>query len=78
MGKECIVKERFVKKYRLSELDKKLTKNRMLNESRNIARCAKVGINVPTIYFVDMVNRKIYMQNMPTTPFKSCSLLFLS
>ena len=64
MGKECIVKERFVKKYRLSELDKKLTKNRMLNESRNIARCAKVGINVPTIYFVDMVNRKIYMQNI--------------
>lgn len=62
MGKKCIIKERFVKKYRLPELDKTLTKNRMLNESRNIARCSKAGINVPTIYFVDMLNRKIYMQ----------------
>lgn len=62
MGKQCIIKERFEKKYRLSELDKKITKQRMLNESRSIARSSKCGINVPTIYFVDMVNRKIYLQ----------------
>ena len=67
MGKPCIIKERFEKKYRLPELDKKLTKTRMLNESRNIARCSKIGINVPTIYFVDMLNRKIYMQAIPNS-----------
>ena len=67
MGKPCIIKERFEKKYRLPELDKKLTKTRMLNESRNIARCSKIGINVPTIYFVDMLSRKIYMQAIPNS-----------
>ena len=67
MGKPCIIKERFEKKYRLPELDKKLTKTRMLNESRNIARCSKIGINVPTIYFVDILNRKIYMQAIPNS-----------
>lgn len=62
MGKKCIIKERFEKKYRLSELDKKLTKQRIVNESRNIARAYKNGINVPGLLFIDTINRKIYMQ----------------
>ena len=62
LSKKCIIKERFEKKYRLKELDKKLTKNRMLNESRNIARASKLGVNVPTLYFVDLLERKIYME----------------
>ncbi len=34
----------------------------MINESRNIARCSNLGLLVPTIYFVDLLNRKIYME----------------
>ena len=62
LSKKCIVKERFEKKYRVKELDQKLTKNRILNESRNIARASKLGVNVPTLYFVDLIDRKIYME----------------
>ena len=62
LSKKCLVKERFKKKYRVEELDKKLTKERMLSESRNILRASKKGIKVPTIYFVDLTERKIYME----------------
>ena len=70
LSKKCVVKERFVKKYRIKELDQKLTKNRMLNESKNIARASKLGINVPTLYFVDLIERKIYMEYLEN----SCQL----
>ena len=70
LSKKCLVKERFVKKYRIKELDQKLTKNRMLNESKNIARASKLGINVPTLYFVDLIERKIYMEYLEN----SCQL----
>ena len=73
LSKKCIIKERFEKKYRLKELDKKLTKNRMLNESRNIARASKLGVNVPTLYFVDLLERKIYMEYIEN----SCQLKVL-
>lgn len=62
MGKKCIIKERFEKKYRLPEIDKKLTKQRILNESRNLARAYKNGINTPYLYFVDTINRRIYTE----------------
>ena len=73
LSKKCIIKERFEKKYRIKELDKKLTKNRMLNESRNIARASKLGVNVPTLYFVDLIERKIYMEYIEN----SCQLKVL-
>ena len=70
LSKKCLVKERFIKKYRVEELDKKLTKERMLSESRNILRASKKGIKVPTIYFVDLTERKIYMEYLEN----SCQL----
>ena len=70
LSKKCIIKERFEKKYRVKELDQKLTKNRMLNESRNIFRASKLGVNVPTIYFVDLIERKIFMEYLEN----SCQL----
>ncbi len=57
----CVVKERFEKKYRLPELDKKITKERIVMESRNLARAYKCGVNTPSLLFVDTLNRKIYM-----------------
>jgi TP53 regulating kinase-like protein len=62
MGKKCIVKERFVKEYRIKELDEKLTRQRILTESRNMARAMKFGINTPYLIFVNLITRKIYMQ----------------
>ena len=70
LSKKCLVKERFKKKYRVEELDKKLTKERMLSESRNILKTSKKGIKVPTIYFVDLTERKIYMEYLEN----SCQL----
>ena len=70
LSKKCLVKERFKKKYRVEELDKKLTKSRMLNESRNIFRASKLGIKVPTLYFIDLIERKIYMEYLEN----SCQL----
>ena len=70
LSKKCIVKERFIKKYRVKELDQKITKNRMLNESRNICRASKLGLNVPTLYFVDLIERKIFMEYLEN----SCQL----
>ena len=70
LSKKCLVKERFKKKYRVEELDKKLTKSRMLNESRNIFRASKLGIKVPALYFIDFIERKIYMEYLEN----SCQL----
>lgn len=61
-GTECLVKERFVKNYRLAELDKSLTKSRMKAEQKATKRCEDCGIKVPKIYNVDFNERKIYME----------------
>lgn len=61
-GKRCIIKERFSKSYRVKELDDKLTKQRILNEVRNITKLHKIGVNTPYILFVDLFQRKIYME----------------
>ena len=45
----------------------------MLNESRNISRASKLGVNVPTLYFVDLIERKIYMEYLEN----SCQLKVL-
>ena len=42
----------------------------MFNESRNICRASKLGIKVPTIYFVDLIERKIFMEYLDN----SCQL----
>ena len=46
LDKLCLVKERFIKQYRVKELDTKLTKSRILNETRNISRASKNGIKL--------------------------------
>jgi TP53 regulating kinase-like protein len=61
-GTECLVKERFVKNYRLPELDKTLTKSRIKAEQKTIKRCEDQGIRVPKLYHVDFNERKVYME----------------
>lgn len=61
-GDACLVKERFVKSYRLAELDKTLTKQRIKAEQKTFKRCEDAGILVPKLLNVDFTNRKIYME----------------
>lgn len=61
-GKQCLIKERFVKNYRLAELDKTLTKSRIKAEQKTVKRCEDVGILVPKLFNVDFNDRKIYME----------------
>lgn len=62
LGRACLVKERFVKNYRLPELDKTLTKQRIKAEEKAIKRCKDAGILVPQLFNVDFNERKIYME----------------
>jgi TP53 regulating kinase-like protein len=64
MSKASVIKERMRKSYRLSELDGKLNKTRLLQEARCVAKCNKLGIPVPDIYMVDTVNYKLYMEHI--------------
>lgn len=43
LGRSCIVKQRFKKKYRHPKLDAKLTHKRTVQEVRSILRCRKQG-----------------------------------
>ena len=63
-GKPAIVKERFVKSYRVPALDHKLTRSRMNQEIRSMARCRKHGIRAPAVYHMDLHKRVIYMENI--------------
>lgn len=62
LGKETLLKERFIKKYRHPELDENLTKERIKNEVKAIVRAKTAGIVTPTIYLVDLDERSIYME----------------
>jgi TP53 regulating kinase-like protein len=62
LGEEVIVKERFVKKYRHPEMDRKLTRKRILQESRNIEKARKCLVNVPGLRKVDLANRIIKLE----------------
>ncbi|XP_021373529.1 TP53-regulating kinase-like [Mizuhopecten yessoensis] len=63
-GRPCIVKERFKKTYRHPTLDASLTAQRMKSEVRAMLRSRMCGIFTPTVYFVDMVNSSIYMEEV--------------
>lgn len=61
-SQKCLVKERFKKTYRLPEIDKQLSGERMKAESKAISRCQAAGILVPKIYHMNLNDRKIYME----------------
>ena len=43
LGRPCVVKQRFKKKYRHPVLDDKLTRKRTAQEVRSLLRCRKAG-----------------------------------
>jgi TP53 regulating kinase-like protein len=48
LDKDAVCKTRVSKKYRISFLDQKINKSRILQESRCLAKCKKFGIPAPT------------------------------
>jgi|ECHhosMinimDraft_1075155.scaffolds.fasta_scaffold00045_20 TP53 regulating kinase-like protein len=70
IGVEAIYKIRERKSYRAIKIDENIRKNRTLNESKNMMRALKVGINVPAIYFVDPIEGIIIMEFINGKPIK--------
>jgi len=61
-GQQCVVKERFQKKYRVASLDETLTKKRILQEVKAMERVRRFGVPAPGVYLADQAQRKIYME----------------
>ncbi len=62
LGLDCIVKQRFVKKYRHQDLDSRLNKDRLKAEARALIRCKALGVRTPTLYLVDQQSMAICME----------------
>eukprot|EP01116_Phalansterium_solitarium_P021363 TRINITY_DN6613_c0_g1_i1.p1 TRINITY_DN6613_c0_g1~~TRINITY_DN6613_c0_g1_i1.p1 ORF type:complete len:226 (+),score=59.67 TRINITY_DN6613_c0_g1_i1:80-757(+) len=62
LQKRTVVKERFSKQYRHPTLDQKLSVSRLKQEARCIARCSKAGIDTPTVYFLDLHAKRLYLE----------------
>ncbi|XP_059286598.1 uncharacterized protein LOC132040017 isoform X2 [Lycium ferocissimum] len=59
VGKRCIVKERFSKKYRHPTLDTKLTLKRLNAEVRCMTKARRLGVLTPVLYAVDVVSHTL-------------------
>ena len=70
LGRKCIIKERFEKKYRHKMLDDQLRKARTVQEARCLARCRLLGISAPAVYFVHNKTKTIYMEYVEGTTVK--------
>lgn len=47
LGLRCISKHRLSKKYRVSELDERINKQRLLQEARCLIKCKNHEVHVP-------------------------------
>eukprot|EP00457_Paulinella_chromatophora_P013549 gb/GEZN01013863.1/.p1 GENE.gb/GEZN01013863.1/~~gb/GEZN01013863.1/.p1 ORF type:complete len:261 (+),score=38.46 gb/GEZN01013863.1/:83-865(+) len=62
LGRDCIVKERFVKGYRHPELDAKIRMHQIRTEVRCIAKARKLGIIAPALYMSNPEEGRIHME----------------
>jgi TP53 regulating kinase-like protein len=60
-GRPCVIKERVEKKYRHPQLEAALSKKRLNQEARCIARARKSGVPAPCIYHIAHDTKRIYM-----------------
>lgn len=63
LGRPTLIKERFQKNYRHPDLDTAITKDRIKNEARSIARSKTANVRTPALYLVDFERRRIYMEH---------------
>ena len=64
----AILKIRKIKNYRNSSLDSKIRKQRTIKESQIISQVKSFGIPAPLVYFVNLKNTSIIMQEIPGKP----------
>ncbi len=64
----AILKIRKTKNYRNSSLDSKIRKQRTIKESQIISQVKAFGIPAPLVYFVNLKNTSIIMQEIPGKP----------
>ena len=64
----AILKIRKKKTYRNSSLDEKIRKHRTIKESEIISQAKSSGVHTPLVYFVNLKNSSITMQQIPGTP----------
>ena len=64
----AILKIRKTKNYRNSSLDSKIRKQRTIKESQIISQVKSSGIPAPLVYFVNLKNTSIIMQEIPGKP----------
>ena len=69
-GKECIAKERFEKKYRLTKLDTQLRAKRTVGEAKALAKCRRAGVLTPCVYHCDMKSMTLWMEYVPSRPLR--------
>lgn len=65
---KAILKIRKIKNYRNPVLDSKIRKQRTIKESQMISFVKSFGIPTPLVYFVDLENSSIIMQEIPGKP----------
>ncbi|MHA7646542.1 KEOPS complex kinase/ATPase Bud32 [Nitrosopumilus sp. S4] len=65
---KAILKIRKIKNYRNDSLDSKIRKQRTIKESQMLSHVKSFGIPSPMVYFVNMNNTSIIMQEIPGKP----------
>ncbi|KAI4301224.1 hypothetical protein L6164_034523 [Bauhinia variegata] len=76
VGRRCIVKERFSKKYRHPTLDSKLTLKRLNAEARCLTKARRLGVPTPVLYAVDPVLHTLTFQYIEGPSVKDIFLEF--
>lgn len=64
LGRTAVRKHRFAKKYRHPTIDQRLRRTRMVHEAKCLVRCAREGIEVPQVYFVDEDSMSLYLEQI--------------
>lgn len=76
VGRRCIVKERFSKKYRHPSLDSKLTLKRLNAEARCMTKARRLGVSTPVLYAVDPVKHTLTFEYVEGPSVKDIFLEF--
>ena len=69
-GTQVVEKKRISKKYRNTNLDKKIRKERTKTESNLLRKCHSIGLNVPKVLNTDLNEFIIEMEFIPGTVLK--------
>jgi len=71
LNRPAIVKQRFKKTYRHPTLDAKITRARLVGETRALVRARRLGVPTPSLFYVDKRQNAIYMERVPGRPLKA-------